>query len=722
MSTSRREFLRTTAVGGVALTALRVPIFALNAPPEAATRFAPNQWVRIDPSGKVTLVVARSEMGQGVRTSLAMILADELGADWKAVAIEQASPSAEYADMNTGGSDSVDSGWKPLRTAGAAAREMLVEAAARGWGVPASECRAEGGAVVHPASKKRAAFGALVAVAAGLPVPKEPRLKPREEFTLIGTRVPRIDGPDIVTGRAVYGLDTRIPGMLFAAVARCPVAGGKLVRFDPAAATAVPGVVRVVAIEDGVAVLARNTHAALKGRDALRVEWNEGANARLTTAELHRRLDDASSRPGRVSRRVGDAAAALAGSASRLTATYRDAFQAHASVEPGNSIARFENGRCEIWSPTQNPQRVQREAAKLLALPPEKVTVHVTLLGGGFGRRLAADYAVEAAEVAKAAGAGVPVQVVWSRADDFQRDFLHPPSRVDCAAGLDAKGGLLAWTHRETTFHLSMFGPFSDEADDPDVDPWGGYDNPYAAPALTVEHLTIESPVRTGAWRSVFYPPNTFARESFLDELAHATQRDPLELRLALLPPGTSFPWVTRAVSRDRLRAVVELAAGKAGWGSPVPKRGGRRVGRGLACNAYHGRTVIAQVAEVSVGSAGDVAVHRVVTAGDCGQVVNRAGLEGQIESGVLWGLTYALKSEVTFAGGRVEQTTYTDFPVMRLAETPEIEIHAIDSDRPPSGLGEQPVPCVAPAVANAIFAATGKRVRRVPIRPADLV
>jgi isoquinoline 1-oxidoreductase beta subunit len=719
MSASRRDFLRTGAWGGAALF-LRVPILASPERAGAAERFAPSQWLQIDSTGRVTAVVARSEMGQGVRTSLAMILADELDADWKTVVIEQASPGPGFDDMSTGGSDSVESSWRPLRQAGAAARAVLIEAAAHRWGVPASECRAQTGSVLHPESGRTAAYGRLVAAAAKLPVPKDPRLKDRKDFALVGSRVPRVDGPAIVTGRAIYGLDTRVPGMLFASVARCPVPGGKLVRFDAVRAKAVPGVHGVVAIENGVAVLGRDSHAALKGRDALEIEWNEGENAGLTTAELSRRLDEAATRPGRMSRRSGDAKLALAGAATRLTATYRDAFQAHATVEPGNSIARVEKGACEIWSPTQNPQRVQREAAQWLGVPPERVRVHVTLIGGGFGRRLAADYALEAVEVAKASGRAV--QVIWSRHDDFLRDFLHPAARVDLAAGLDAEGRVTAWTHRETTFHLSMFGLFdANAADDPDTDPWGGYDNPYAVDAFAAEHATIESPVRTGAWRSVFYPPNVFARECFLDELAHASHQDPVALRLALLPAGSTFPYASRKVERDRLRAVVELAARESGWGAPLPRREGRRSGRGIACNVYHGRTTIAQVADLSVGAAGDVEVHRVITAVDCGQVVNLAGLEGQVESGVIWGLSYALRTEVTFAAGRIEQTSFKDFPVLRLSETPEIEVHAIDGDRPPTGLGEQPVPCVAPAVANAIFAATGKRVRTLPIRAEDL-
>jgi isoquinoline 1-oxidoreductase beta subunit len=718
MSASRRDFLRYGSLASAAAI-LRVPLLAQTAGSKGVpARFAPNQWLRIGQDGRVTLVVARSEMGQGVRTSLAMILAEELEADWSAVSIEQASPSAAYEDMNTGGSDSVIANWAPLRQAAAAAREMLREAAARTWKIGLETCRAEKGSVVHAATGRSLPYGTLVPAAAKLPVPKDPPLKDPKDFRLVGTRVRRIDGPEIVTGSAKYGLDTRLPGMLFAAVARCPVAGGKATRFDPSRAKRVAGVVDVVEIPGGIAVLGQDSWAALSGRGALEVTWEEGKNAGLDTQELRRRLDDASALPGHVSRKEGDVAAALAGAAFRMSGTYRDPFQAHASVETGTATARVARGRCEIWAPTQNPQRVQRESAKILGIAPERVTVHVTLLGGAFGRRLGADEATEAVEVARAARR--PVQVVRSRDDDFLQDRLHPAGRVDIEAGVDASGRIVAWSQRYTSYHLSMFGDFDPGAGDPpDVNPWGGYDNPYDVPNIRAEWKDLESPLHTGAWRAVFYPPNVFARECFLDEIAHRLGRDPLDMRRGLLTGD--FPFAKRRVNRADLRAVLDLAAEKAGWGRTLPQRPGRRSGRGIACNVYHGRTVIAQVAEASVGDSGDVRVHRVVAAIDCGRVVNPLGLEGQVESGVAWGLSYALKGEITIRGGRVEQTSFRDYPVLGLAEAPAVEVYTIAGDKPPSGFGEMPVPAVAPAVGNAIFAATGKRIRSLPIRAEDL-
>jgi len=718
MTATRRLFLKTGAIGGAALV-LRIPVLGQSGRPAGAVRFAPNQWLRVGPDGRVTAVIARSEMGQGVRTSLAMIVAEELDADWKTIAIEQASPSPDYARMSTGGSGSVEGGWKALRAAGAAAREMLVEAAARQWGVAASACRTDSGWVSHPPSGRTLGYGELAGAASALPVPKEPRLKDPKDFRLVGTRVRRVDGPAIVAGRAVYGLDTRLPGMLYAAVARCPVKGGKVVRFDAAGAKSVAGVRDVVEIEGAVAVLADDTFAAFAGRDALAAVFDDGGNGVVDTAELWRRIDAAAGKPGRATRTAGDAGTALAAAPTRLSATYRAPFQAHATLEPGNCTARVEAGACEIWAPTQSPQRVQREAAQRLGVEPDKVTVHVTLLGGGFGRRLDADYAVEAVAVARAAKR--PVQVVWSRRDDFLQDRVHPAARVDVAGGLDASGRLVAWSHHATTYHLSMFGDFN-PTEDPEGNPWGGYDFPYDTANLAVSWSEIESPVPTGAWRAVYYPANVFARECLLDELAARSGQDPLAMRLALLSGPSPFVLGHLRIDRAGLARVLRTAAEKAGWGAPTPGRPGRRSGRGLACNVYDGSTVIAQVADVSVGGKGDVAVHRVVTAVDCGRAVNPLGVEGQVESGVIWALSYALKGELTYEKGRVAETSFGAYPLLRLDEMPDLETVIVAGSGTPTGMGEMPVPCVAPAVANALFAATGRRVRRLPVRPSDLV
>ena len=712
---SRRSFLASGAAAGLVLALDPLRVLSAEEIDAAGAALAPTPFLRIGEDGSITIRVGRSEMGQGVRTALPMLVAEELDVDLAHVRLEQASPGPGFTDLSTGGSDSVMAGWAPLRDTGAAAREMLISAAAAEWGVAPGSCRAERGFVHHDATRRKLAYGRLVSRASKMPVPKSPPWKERSKHRLLGTRVARLDGPAIVTGRAVYGLDAEIPGMLRAAVARCPVPGGAPRSVDDARARAVPGVKRVVTIPTGVAVVADSTWAALEGRDALAVAWDEGANAPLDTPALWRRLEEAMASPGRTTRKEGDVEAALASAAKRHTAEYRYPFQAHATVEPMNSIADARGGRCVLFSPTQNPERVQKEVAQALGLPPDRVTVNVTLIGGGFGRRLGADYAVEAAQLSKAIDA--PVQVAWSRQDDFAHDFLHPASIDRLEAGLDVYGYPAAWTHKMAEFHLSMFGPLDlESADTWDGSPWGGFDTPYRAGSLRVDYAPVSSPVPTGAWRSVTYPPGVFARESFLDELAHLAGIDPLRYRLALLD-GPDVRAGMYILERSRLRRVVALAAEKAGWGAPLPEG----CGRGIACNVYHGRTCVAEVVEVSVAKDGRVRVPRVVCAVDCGQVINLWGLEGQFESGVVWGLTHALKSEITFEKGRVVERSYRDFPVLRVDETPRVEVHVVPSDRRPSGIGEQPAPPAAPALANAIFAATGRRIRTLPIRPKDL-
>lgn len=712
---TRRSFLRWTGLGGVALVIgvdqrdrLIVPMPATTAAP-----FEPSQWIRIDESGEITIAAANMEMGQGVRTSIPLIIADELGADFSRVRVVHVSPGPRYDDMRTSGSSAVADAWTRLRPVGAAAREMLIAAAATGWGVDPSTCSAFNGIVSHPASGRTASFGSLVEAAARQAVPASPRLRTRDEPSLYGRRVLRVDGPDIVRGSAQFGLDVRVPGMRFAAVARAPQYGATLVRFTAATSRAVPGVRAVITIPSGVAVVADRTWAAFRGRDALQVEWRERPGALLDSAHYLSALEAALPR-GKQGRRDGNPAAAFAGAARTLQATYVAPFQPHAAMEPLNCIAHVRDGRCEIWVGTQAPNEAQAEVATLLGIAPDRVTLHPQLIGGSFGRRLTNDFILEAVEVARRVEG--PVQVVWSRADDFHHDKYQPGQVNRMTAGLDANGLPVAWRHETADYHLTTF-----EAYDPnyavDGNPWGAYDTPYEFGGLDVKLALLEAPVPTGAWRSVSYPAAVFARESFLDEVARASRRDPVDLRLALIPsPGILIRNGVPRANGDRLREVVRLAAERAGWNQPFQRlRDGRRWGRGFACNSYHGGTMVAQVAEVSVGAANDIRVHRVVSAVDCGQVINHAGLEGQFESGVIWALTSCMRSRMDFTGGRAVQANFNDYRVIRMNEAPVIETHAVASTLRPFGVGEQPVPAVWPAVASAIFDATGRRIRKLP-------
>ena len=721
MNGTRREFLQWSSLTGAALVLGTSRDGRLHAAATPAASFEPNQWLHIDAAGRVTIVAAKSEMGQGVRTSLPMIVAEELGAEWSRVRVQHAEPGASFPNMRTSGSGSVSGSWGPLRVAAAAAREMLVSAAATRWGVAASSCATERGAVVHEPTGRRLEFGALVDAASRLGVPAEPRLKTTAEFRLLGTRVARVDGHAIVAGTATYGLDVRIPGMRYAAIARARAHGGRVARWDADRARAVAGVSDVVEVSSGIAVLADNTWAAMRGRDAVVIEVAPGVGASGDSAAFVRTLEDALARGGKPAVRRGDVAAALA-SSTRISATYHAPFQAHAAMEPLNCAAHVRDGGCEIWVGTQAPNEVRDEAATLLAIAPDRVTVHVMLLGGGFGRRLAVDYVLEAVEVSRKARG--PVQVVWSREDDIRHDMYQPAQVNRLTAALDAGGMPVAWRHEVADFNLTMFGDYDPKFDPAaDGDPWGGYDTPYAFPSLDVTLALSPTPVPTGAWRSVSYPAAVFARESFLDEIAAQTKRDPVELRRALLPsPGAVHLGPITVNNGDRLRAVLQLAAEKAAWGTALRRpNDGRRWGRGIAINGYDQQTMVAQVAEVSVGTQGDVRVHRVVCAVDCGQVINRSGLEAQFEGGVMWALS-ALKGEVTFENGSTVQANYDDFPVVRMREAPLVEVHIVPSTLRPFGIGEQPVPAVGPAVANAIFAATGRRARRTPLRPADLI
>lgn len=652
---SRREFLKASAATGASLLIGVYLSGCKSAPtstpeptnaPEPTAQLEPNAFLRIDDTGAVTIILHKCELGQGVGTTLPMIVAEELDADWSTVRVEQVRVDDIVGKPRTSGSDSTSDLYQPLRRAGATARAMLIAAAAQTWEVEAESCHTENGVVIHQSSGRQLTYGELVETAATLS-PPQPKLKDPKDFRIIGTRVGRLDNPQIVDGSAIYGLDVRLPDMLYAVVARCPVFGGKVLSFDASQAEAVAGVRRVVEISGGIAVVADSTWAALRGRAALSVTWDGGRNVDLSSDTLRQTLSE----------RLGDSTR----DPNWLEAIYEMPFLAHVTPEPMNCVADVRADRCEVWASTQNLGETKDRAVSITGLPREAVRVHVPLVGGGFGRRLEVDYVEQAVEISQAVGA--PIKLTWTREDDVRHDFYHPYSIHRASARLD----------------------------------------PPSMP--TVRSVTSERMgVPTGAWRAVTNVPEAFVRECFVDELAAEIGQAPYELRMEL--PGYG-----------PLKTVLELAATKADWYAPLPDGWGR----GIACHSTWKATPVAQVIEVSVDNKGNVRVHRVVCAIDCGTVINPDMVEAQMEGGIVFGLTAALKGEITLENGRVRQGNFHDYPLLTIGEMPTVEVYIVPSDKRPTGVGEMGNPPAAPALLNAIFAATGKRIRKLPVRPEDL-
>jgi len=652
-----------------------------------ARRYRFDPWIAIAEDGTVWVTVDRSEMGQGANTSLALLVAEELDVPLHRLRTVFAPAARRYynprlGEQMTGGSTSTRGAWGPLRNAAASVRDRLLRAAAVGWEVPQRECVLDDGTVLHKPSGRRIGFGRLAQPASRCPAPHHPRPKDADEFRLLGTAVPRLEVPDLVRGRALFGVDVVRPGMLCAVVARCPEIGGRLVRWRAGDALRVPGVRKVLEIDSGVAVVADDVHAALRGREALLIEWGSGENARLDDAVIRARMESAVLRSGKPWKRRGDVGHALRGAERVIAAVYETPYLAHGTLEPMNCVADVGKDRCDLWTGTQWQTGVQAAAAEITGLPKRRVHVHTTFIGGGFGRRLEVDFVREAVQIAKAAGA--PIKLLWTRDDDMQHDFYRPASYTLLRAGLDRAGMPVCWEQRivgpsQALINLSF---------------------PYAVPNLHIECIEEDPGVPTGAWRSVGASQNAFTIECFADEIAAAGGRDPVALRMELL----------RGVPRQR--AVVERAAAAAGWKSP-PATGHYRGVAGYSAFGSH----IAEVAEVSVDpGAGQVRVHRVVVAIDCGQTVNRDGLRAQIEGGVGFGLSAALRERISIRNGRVQQSTFEDYPLLTIDEMPEVEVHIIDSREEPGGVGEPPVPPIAPAVANAVSRAIGCRVRALPV------
>jgi isoquinoline 1-oxidoreductase beta subunit len=710
-SPSRRGLLKAGLAGGFAL-AFYVPLRAANEPEQPpdnpAGQFAPNAFIRIDHAGKTTLVMPQVEMGQGVYTAVAMILAEELDADYTQVVLEHAPPNDKlygnptFGIQVTGNSNSIRSFWKPLRIAGATARAMLVQAAAQQWQVDAASCSAADGKVTHAASGRTLAYSDLVDAAGNAPIPQNPPLKDPKDFTLIGKPLKRFDTPNKVNGKVVYGIDAMLPGMKFATLAASPVFGGKIARVDDSAAKTVPGVRKIIVLDDMVAVVGDHMWAAKKGLDALVVTWNEGAHAQLSSHDIWEDLRAASKKDGVVAKSVGDIAKGLA-QGDKIEAEYELPFLAHATMEPMNCTVHLTPGACEIWTGTQVMTRVQSTAAEVAGLPVDKVTVHNHLIGGGFGRRLEPDMVASAVRIAKQVDG--PVKVVWTREEDIQHDIYRPVYRDTIAASL-SNGRIAAWKYRISgSAVLARWLPpaFQNGIDIDAVD--SAVDMPYDIPNLHVEYVRAEPPaVPTGFWRGVGPNNNVFATECFIDELARKAGKDPVDFRRGMLGKN------------PRLKAALDLVAEKSGWGQPLPAR----VGRGVSIQPSFG-SFIATVVEAEVDDRGEVHLRRVTSAVDTGIPVNPDTITAQLQGGLIFGLTAALFGEITIEKGRVQQSNFNDYRMLRIDEVPRIEVHVIKSSEDPGGIGETGVTAGPPALRNAIYAATGVALRRLPIDRAAL-
>jgi isoquinoline 1-oxidoreductase beta subunit len=706
---TRRQFLKVAGTG-LAITVVSTSDgFRLLSSAQAAEEpitFHPSAWLKILPNNTVVVVVSKSEMGQGVYTSLPMIVADELDADWKNVTMEVAPAGDAFKDpvygmQSTGGSSSIRHMYEPLRKAGAAAREMLLLAAAQEWGVPVNECAVSQGTVRQLKGTRTLTYGDLSSRASKLSVPQNPVLKKESEFRYINTEVPRLDMEEKVNGTARFGIDSFIPGMVYAAIARPSAFGADLASSNQAAAAAVPGVKAVVSIHNTVAVCADSIDAAWKGRDALKANWRDAGHPEVSTPALEKTFLDALNTSGITAKKEGDVAGALSAAVKKVDATYILPFLAHATMEPMNCTVNVRADGCDIWAPTQNQSGVLASAVAITGLKPEQINVHTTFLGGGFGRRFERDFVEEALLLSRSTGK--PVKLVWTREEDIRNDFYRPMNASRIKGAIDKSGRVTAWSH--TVVCPSIFARVFPQAMKNGIDNAAveGLENiEYGIPNLLVEYVRLDTAVPVGFWRSVGSSHNAFTVESFVDELANAAGKDPLEFRLGML------------AAHPRAQRVLQEAAEKAGWGKPLTKGQARGIAYHLSFGSY-----VAEVAEISVDrKTGAITVHKVTCAVDCGSVVNPAIVKAQMMGGLTMGLSAALKEKVEFAGGGVKSSNFADYELLRMSEAPEVEVHIVTSGEKVGGVGEPGVPPMAPAVANAVFTATGARLRRLPMNP----